>query len=56
MAIWKYSGQEVCEKDIVKALKAVSEVACFKCWPRNHSKDCPIFKLIVELNELAKSS
>lgn len=51
MAIWKYSGKEVNEEDLDKALKAVREV-CFKCGKEMHTDDCSIHKLVVEIQSL----
>jgi len=54
MAIWKYSGKEVSEEDIEKALKAAREV-CFKCGKEMHRDDCTIHELIVEIQSLKGS-
>ena len=53
MAIWQYSGKEVSEEDIEKALKAARE-ACFKCGKEMHTDDCSIHKLIVEIQTLKR--
>ena len=54
MAVWKYSGKEVSDEDLNKALKAVRE-ACFKCGKEMHNDDCSIHKLVVELQTLKGS-
>ena len=54
MASWRYSGKEVSEEDLDKALKAVRET-CFKCGKEMHSDDCSIHKLVVEIQSLKGS-
>ena len=54
MAVWKYSGKEVSEEDIDKAVRAVRE-ACFKCGKEMHTDECSIHELVVELQALKGS-
>jgi len=54
MPVWRYSGKEVSDEELDKALKAVRE-ACFKCGKEMHSDDCSIHKLVVEIQSLKGS-
>lgn len=54
MAAWKYSGKEVSQEDLDKALKAVRE-ACFKCGKEMHSDECSTHKLVVKIQSLRGS-
>jgi len=51
MAVWTYSSKEVSQENLDKALKSVRE-ACFKCGKEMHNDDCPIHKLVVEIQSL----
>ena len=54
MAIWKYSGKEVAEEDVDKAVKAVRE-AYFKCGKEMHKDECTIHQLVVEIQAMKGS-
>ena len=51
MPIWRYSGKEVSEEDLKRALRAV-RAACFKCGDEMHSDDCSIYKVITDIYRL----
>lgn len=55
MPVWPYSGKEVSEEEVRRAIKNVG-AACFQCDIGDHSEDCPIMGLLSGLAAMLKEA
>ncbi len=56
MGLWKYGNKEVSQEEINRAVKALQKDVCFHCGIGKHTDQCPIFNLIIEINNLKSAN